>query len=390
VTTSVHPNDSDKAYGLAIQDDGKIVVVGKVVGIGGGIAMARYTVSGTLDSDFGTGGIVTTSISSSMSKPDVSIQDDGKIVVAGGLNLMRYTASGALDTSFGTNGTIDTSIGIESVAIQNDGKIVVAGSSSRAGSQEDFTVARYTVSGTLDTSFGAGGMVVTIMNPDEFDWIEDLVIQNDGKIVVAGIVHESFGQHIGMVRYTVSGTLDTDFGSSGIVTTSIGSESEAHGVAIQEDGKIVVAGGSVNVAYTIGYFTLVRYTASGALDMDFGAGGIVTETPFSRPYNCASSVAIQKDGKIVAAGWAGNGTDVGFAVARYTASGTPDTSFGINGMTFTPVGPGEDWAYDVAIQEDGKIVAAGYAEEGSSEVFAVVRYYSTAPYSVFLPLVIKY
>ena len=181
------------------------------------------------------------------------------------------------------------------------------------------------------------------------------------------------------------GDLDTTFGTGGVVTTSIGPGwDSAYGVAIQSDGKIVAAGSAHNGSDND--FAVVRYTISGALDTTFGTGGVVT-TSIGTGNDQASGIAIQPDGKIVAAGWAHSGSDYDFAVVRYTVSGTLDTTFGASGVVTTPIGPGSNRAHGVAIQPDGKIVAAGYADSGSDYDFAVVRYH--AAYSIYLPLVLR-
>jgi len=157
------------------------------------------------------------------------------------------------------------------------------------------------------------------------------------------------------VRYNANGSLDTSFGTGGIVTTPIGNSNDASALGIQSDGKIVVAGGSSNGSNYD--FALVRYNTNGSLDTSFGTGGIVN-TPVGSSNDYARTLGIQSDGKIVAAGDSSNGSKNDFALVRYNANGSLDTSFGTGGIVTTPVGS-SGGAYALAIQSDGKIVAAG-------------------------------
>ena len=341
---------------------------------------------GSLDTSFGSGGTVTTVIGSSNDFAySTAIQSDGKIVAAGyslnGSNsdfaLARYNVDGSLDTSFGSGGKVTTAIGLYedfaySTAIQRDGKIVVAGYSFN-GSNDDFALARYNVDGSLDTSFGSGGKVTTAIGSS--DEIYSVVIQSDGKIVASGNSWNGSNDDFALVRYNVDGSLDTSFGSGGKVTTAIGPANDyADSVVIQSDGKIVVAGASWNGENND--FALARYNVDGSLDTSFGIGGKVT-TAIGSASDQALSMAIQSDGKIVAAGFSENESDDDFALVRYNVDGSLDTSFGIGGKVITAIGSSFDYAYSVAIQSDGKIVAAGHSWNGSDDDFVLARYNAT-------------
>jgi uncharacterized delta-60 repeat protein len=397
VTTPIGPG-ADWAIGIAIQSDGMIVVAGYAHnGSDYDFALARYTASGALDTTFGSGGVVTTPIGPGDDYgSSVAVQSDGKIVVAGYAHngsdydfaLVRYTVSGTLDAAFGAAGVVTTPIGpgadrARGVAIQADGKIVLAGYAHNGGDY-DFAVVRYTVSGTLDTSFGAGGVVTTSIGTGNAG-AQSIAIQPGGGIVAAGYAQKSVADSdFALARYTAAGTLDTSFGSGGVVTTPIGPGGDLiYSVAIQPDGKIVAAGFAQEGSdYDP---ALARYTVSGTLDTAFGVSGVVTT---SINDSRARGVAIQNDGRIVVAGWAHSGSDYDFAVMRYTVSGTLDTSFGTTGVVTTPIGSGSDAAQCVAIQPDGKIVAAGRAHSGSDYDFAVVRYHRYAIH-LYLPLVVR-
>ncbi len=274
-----------------------------------------------------------------------------------------------LDISFSIDGKVTTSIGsssaqAQSIAIQNDDKIVVAGSAWMSN-HYDFALARYNPDGSLDTSFDGDGRVTTAVG-SFIDYASSMTIQNDGKIVVVGHSSHNFA----LVRYNPDGSLDTSFSNDGKVTTHIGSgNSYALSVAIQNDDKIVVAGSSYNGSNVD--FALVRYNPNGLLDASFDGDGIVATTVGSG--GSAQSVTIQNDGKIVVAGNAWIGSNSDFALVRYNTDGSLDTSFNWDGMVTTTIGSNDDYAQSVAVQSDGKIVAAGYSNDGNDD-FALVRY----------------
>ncbi|MBK8092251.1 MAG: choice-of-anchor D domain-containing protein [Verrucomicrobiaceae bacterium] len=378
VTTSVGSGTDDKAFSVAVQADGKILVAGySHNGTNNDFGLVRYTSSGVLDSTFGTGGKVTTSVGSGATGGagyGVVVQNDGKILVAGnrwnGSNydfaLVRYTSAGVLDgqvtTSFGSSSDDG-----RSVALQNDGKIIVAGWSSVSNG---FALVRYTSAMALDTSFGTGGLVSLAIGGGSGLSVK---VQGDGNILVAGYSSNGSNDDFKLVRYTATGTLDTGFGTGGIVTTPIGSgNDQAFSMALQNDGNIVVAGfyrnGSSND------FALVRYTSTGALDTSFGSAGIATN-PIGSGDDNGQSVAIQNNGKIIVAG----SSSGDFALVRYTSAGALDASFGNSGKVTTPIGSSGDYGTSVAIQNDGNIVAAGYTYTGTRYSFAVVRYIGDYP-----------
>jgi uncharacterized delta-60 repeat protein len=231
-------------------------------------------------------------------------------------------------------------------------------------------------SGSLDTTFGESGKVVTSIGSGNSQALA-LGIQSGGKIVAAGRSFNSTGNKndFALVRYNVNGTLDTGFGTGGIVTTPVGGGFDyAHALVIESDDKIVVAGSSSNgSSYN---FALVRYNANGTLDTDFGNGGIVT-TPVESGFASAYALGIDTDGRILAAGYSNNGSNYDFALVRYNANGTLDTGFGAGGIVTTPVGSIDDYAFALGIQSDGGIVVAGRSDNGSNYGFALVRYWSS-------------
>ncbi|MCX6980578.1 MAG: choice-of-anchor D domain-containing protein [Verrucomicrobia bacterium] len=388
VTTPVG-SSNDNGKSVALQSDGKIVVGGYSVIAGiGNFALVRYNASGTLDATFGTGGKVITPVGSGNANGNsVILQSDGKIVVAGfaqigtkyNFALVRYDVGGTLDTTFGNGGMVTTSIASSpeygnDVALQSDGKIVVAGTIGNS-SNSKFRLVRYNANGSLDTSFGSGGGVTKAIDLSVHD-CRSIALQSDGKIVVTGDLNAfSFGgprpHYIALVRYEMNGTQDTSFGSGGVVKTTFDTDAYAYSVAVQSDGRIVVAG-------TNGDFMAVRYNANGTPDNTFGSGGKVT-TPIGSSGSAAYSVGLQSDGKIVVAGSSSNGSNNVFALVRYNANGTLDTSFGSGGKVTTAVGSGGDNARSMALMGDGRIMLAGYSYNGSNDDFAVARYLGDPP-----------
>jgi uncharacterized delta-60 repeat protein len=330
------PGFYDVPSATAIQSDGKIVVAG--TGGYGSFAVVRFNIDGSLDASFGGDGIVRTNLTSGIEIAfGLAIQTDGKIVVVGlsggqvgdKWGLVRYNGDGTLDSSFGGgDGIVRTDIThradeADAVQIQPDGKIVVSGIANRFCCDSKFALARYATDGTLDLGFGGGdGKVITNFtvghSGDDGAWA--LALQPDGAIIAAGPAgteRSLFGGRFGVARYLSDGSLDTSFGGDGKVYTNLTPGRDlATDVELQADGKIVV-GGTANFFSRNGRFGIVRYLTNGRRDLTFGRMGKVT-TNFSKGSDRAFTLAIQSDGGIVAAGLAGGGRrDTKFALARY-------------------------------------------------------------------------
>ncbi len=417
---------SNNAYAVAIQADGKIVAVGEA-SVGGvtKFAVARFNTDGSLDTTFNSGGTqpgtVTTDIDNSTSSQGrgVAIQSDGKIVVAGfamvgGLGkfgVARFNTNGTLDTT-GFNsggaqpGTLSTSIdGFSTftsrgfaVAIQSDSKIVVAGDVTISLSGRlNFAVARLNTNGTLDTAtFNSGGTqpgtVSTTVENSATNQGQGVALQTDGKIVIAGTVDIGGNDHFGVARFNTNGTLDTTTfnpggAQPGTAATTVDNEVRefAKAVAIQADGKIVIAG--IVTSSTPVKFGVARFNTVGTLDTTFNPTGLqpgtVATVIGSFTNNQGNALAIQTDSKIVVAGYTGiGGGNFNFAVARFNTDGMLDASFDT-----TPSGvlPGTvstsidndlfNFGNGIAIQSDGKIVVAGQTSDtGGDETFGLARF----------------
>jgi uncharacterized delta-60 repeat protein len=378
--TTDFANNTDDAFAVALQANGKIVAAGRSDVTNGNprFALARYHPNGTLDTTFSGDGRVATDFAAGFDQAEaVAIQGDGKIVAAGfatiggdfDFALARYNTDGSLDSTFDGDGMV--TIGFAGIhdfanglAIQGDGKIIAAGS---AGA--DFALIRFNSDGSRDLTFDGDGVVVTDFAGGS-DSAEAVAIQADGKIVAAGSVAVP-NTDFGLARYNTDGSLDSTFDNDGKVTTDFAADrDDAFAVAIQADGKIVAAGGAA-VSFNFD-FALARYNPDGSLDSTFDGDGKLT-TDFDGDDDDAFGVVIQRDGKIVAAGRASS-TDL-FALVRYNANGSLDAGFSEDGKVVTDFsGGGSDQAHGLAMQGDGKFVAAGCHSCGTASDFALARY----------------
>ncbi len=224
--------------------------------------------------------------------------------------------------------------------------------------------------GDLDTTFSTDGKVTTDIGTTDAG--RAVAIQSDGKIVVAGFAQVSGTYEFAVVRYGTDGTLDSSFSSDGIATIDVSSGHDlAYAIAIQTDGMIVI-GGATGVGGANTEFGLVRLTSSGVLDTGFSTDGKI-EFGVGAGDDVLTGLAIASDGDIVAVGYGSNGSNFDLAVARLTSAGVLDTAFDTDGKVLVPVGAGADYGHAVAIASDGDIVVAGAAHNGSDDDVAVVR-----------------
>jgi uncharacterized delta-60 repeat protein len=381
---------TDIANAVAVQANGKLVAVGTTYQNNDfsteDFAVARYNPDGSLDKTFGSGGKVQTDFPGLAAvASSVVIQSDGKIVVAGGafplftflgdFKVVRYNPDGSLDTSFGDGGIVTTTFPEGSyafdVALQPDGKIIAAGTvfvdfSPGESSNTDFALARYNPDGTPDTTFGNGGQVST-----DFVGMEDdafsVLIQPDGKIVAVGSANDPATFYdFAAVRYLSNGTIDTTFGVAGKVHTDFGDQNfdRARSAALQPDGRIVAAGFAISQNGGVQNFAVARYDSNGVLDTSFGTGGM-TQIDFGSFFQSANKVLLQPNGKIITVGYPNTeSSDSDFLLARLTSDGSLDPTFGAGGKVRTSFGDLNGGANGAAFQPDGKVVAVGFQATG--------------------------
>jgi uncharacterized delta-60 repeat protein len=385
---------------VLVQPSGKIVLAGTARTSKGQdvFGVACFNPNGTLDTTFGNGGTAIPSFKGNGysyslglaaalyptgGPGDEKILDVGQEVSTTGtasIALVRFNANGSLDTSFGNGGLVITTFkqvagseGASGVVVTSAGKIVVAGDNNSG-----FELARYNANGSLDTSFGTGGTVYTPVAPGASAYA--LAQEANGDVMVAGSTQGPYSQSEWLLAaYTPGGTLDPTFGSGGLVYNS-SLNNTAHAVAVypQTDpsgnaGKIMVAGMSTGAQNFNTYplsFSLARYKSNGTLDTTFGSGGMVINTVFGEGA-AAWAVAIQPDGKVVAAGE----STYGFTLARYIGDGSLDATFGSGGVvTTTSVGTTVGFR-GLALQPNGDILATGAGSAGG----VVARYLPSEP-----------
>jgi len=373
--------NANPTAGFAVAMSGGKTLVAGSVNINGNsdFALARYNADGTLDSTFGSGGFITTDFGSSADAAyAMAVQSDGKIVLVGQTQsfstfmdfaIARYNADGSLDGSFGAahTGKVVVDYGGDfdqatSVAIQSDGKILVTGTATIDFNGE-FALLRLSSSGSFDTTFGAdhNGMVTTEWS-SAYAESAGVALQSDGKILLVGYANDygTGDSDAAIARYNPDGSLDSSFGAAhnGQVKVDLGHiDDTARAVALQSDGKILLAGYSNDTAGNSD-FALARLSASGDLDSQFANGGIVL-TDFGG-LDQAFAMVVQSDDSIVLAGQGEISGQHDFALARYTASGSLDNTFGSGGQITTNMGQ-DDCVAGLAIDSNGGIIAAGRA-----------------------------
>ncbi|MCX7211794.1 MAG: Ig-like domain-containing protein [Burkholderiales bacterium] len=378
-------SSSDFGNSLTVQPDGKILVAGQSFnGSDYDFSLARLNADGSLDTSFDGDGKLIVPVGSNGRNfgNSVTVQPDGKIIVAGsssnGINddfsLIRLNADGSLDTSFNGNGKLVISVGSgddsgRSVTIQPDGKIIVAGTSFN-GSNNSFSLIRLNTDGSLDTSFdGDGKLIVPVGVANEVG--SSVTAQPDGRILLAGYSSNGSDADFSLIRLNADGSLDTSFNGDGKLIMPVGSGDDiGKSVTVQTDGKILLAGySSIGIDFE---FSLIRLNADGTLDTGFnGSGKLIM--PVGSDEDTGQSVSVQTDGKILVAGNSFNGSDYDFSLIRLNADGTLDTTFDNDGKLIVPVGTHDDLGYSLTLQPDGRILVAGSSINGSTSDFSLIR-----------------
>jgi uncharacterized delta-60 repeat protein len=358
------------ASGGLVLPDGKVLMVGGAdLGSTSDFLLARYDTDGSLDASFGSGGVVNTAIAGRANARRAVLEPDGRILVLGEatvgenelLALARYNPDGSLDASFGTNGIVTEGVtpfgDFHGLAVDSEGKILV-GDEATSGGVATLTVRRFDADGSADPSFGAGGAATATFaapGPGSLGGLTEVLAQPDGKVVAAGVAENGFA----VARFGGSGALDSSFGAGGLVIKSFGQPPDLEvGAALQSDGKIVVAGG----VFGLGGTQVFRLDPDGGLDSSFGSGGTATAPGVS-----GHGLVVQPDGKVVLAG---NGGSEQLALVRLNADGTLDPDFGSGGVATAAIGFSSISVGALVIDPLGRLVAIGVEGSAGSGVLA--------------------
>ena len=389
------PGDLDASFGTtglversgstvdaAVQADGKVVRLTRE------FEVARYAVDGTLDPTFGTGGVIT---APNGVADAIVVQPDGRIVAVGdradGPNtdflVRRYLSNGSPDAGFANGGTAVTPVAAGdgadrafAAAVAPDGKLVVAGcttpaptcSASAPTAGSHIAVVRYRPDGSLDASFaGDGTATVTVGAGDRADAASGVAVRPDGGVVIGGTADtrgslgDPVDQDFAVAQLTPGGLPDLTFSGDGIATVAIEPTGERRddgraGVALQPDGKVLIAGVS-GPSSTASAFAVARLDAAGGLDAGFGAGGVVRTVAGPAATSIARGLALQSDGKTVVVGHDASGR--GVLAVRYTAAGALDPSFGDQGRAVLAGRDAPARSVRVAPGDDRLVISGG-------------------------------
>lgn len=334
------------------------------------ISIFSFSQAGTLDKTFGNKGKVYTDLNAYCYA--AALQPDGKILAGGGhaYTLVRYLPDGVIDSSFGDHGftSVTGFSAIKAIDVLDDGKILTGGTSLL-----QIAAARFKPDGTLDSTFGNDGFIA--MYVGGLNSIFDMAVQADGKILLAGWTKESEESSFNMLmtRLNTDGTLDESFAQNGSIVNPSGAQFNC--LALQNDGKIL-AGGQL---WPEGHgdedmFSISRYNTDGGLDESFGTNGTVL-TDISNANDVPYSISVLNDGKILVAGkahFAGIG-DSYMTVVKYNNNGSVDESFGDAGVSNIILNDTSSYATGLLVQQDNKIVLTGTIVSSNNEDFALVR-----------------
>ena len=400
----------EHAAGIVIDGSGRTIVVGTTSDYTQiNVALARYTTAGALDATFGTGGKVVTGIGPlGAVGNDVTIDRHGKLVVIGeslvertdgdlsyispDFAVARYNDDGSLDTTFGTGGIVTKDMGLYSramrVAVDANNRIVLAGYASSPAS--GMTVLRYNEDGNLDSTFGNAGVVQTVVGDNSLGQGHALAIDGSNRIVVAGVAYIGGDSNFALARYNEDGSLDSSFGSGGVVIADVAVGESANAVVIDATGRIVAAGSGSSAADPQPDFVVARFASDGTLDTSFNGTGLAT-MDFGGTYDSATALLIGGGGKILVTGFTLTNTVGGdFALARFNSDGTVDAAFGSGGQVVTDFSSTEDRGTALALDSTGRAIVAGTSSYQSGDnwydKFALARYKGPAlpPADVFV------
>lgn len=372
-------NGTDKIISIIEQVDGKTLALTSTKNASqkDNINLIKYNFDGGIDTTFGVNGtiLVSTVVSFSSDYFKFKQQIDGKVLVSGGNpSLYRFNSNGSLDNNFGTNGLVNLSSYsngqidfVDNIFPQPDGKIFVTGEIllDSSSTTESLVLLRLNSDGTIDTTFGTNGYATTRFNyfgenSDEF--AKEIFIQSDGKIVVSSSLNTPYGfspadNVIGITRFGSNGLIDPTFGTNGHIINTDSKSFETELLGYSDDKFII----NYNSSNLIG--ATVKYTANGSFDNSFGINGIVTDSVFYK------DMILQSDGKIVK----GGNVDNQFYITRFNVNGSIDTTFGISGSINTPINSFAT-VNKLLFTQNNKLLAAGYSFNGINQVFAQARY----------------
>ena len=359
-------SSDDVVMDLVLQSDGKVLVVSDTAS---GFGLSRLTTAGVLDTTYGSSGSTTDTYL--IDPAGIALDSNGKALVVGttdsggDLTLARYSTTGDLDTTFGTSGVVEvamsgTASGGRDIAVQTDGKIVVLSVDAAV-----LVIHRFSSAGVLDTTFGTSGKVTTTAAPGSSD---RLLLQSDGSVLLTGVV----SSNAGVLRYTSAGVLDTTYDTDGIATTS---GHVLRAMALQSDGKVVTAGDDGSSSALV-----ARRTTTGALDTTFDTDGVFSFSVPGLSKPAVRAVVMDSSSKVLLAGRQNDTADSSVIfIARLTTTGALDTTFATDGIvSFTTVASkGTSSAQAMAVDTTGRAVVGGAIVDGS-DVDAVVLRATTA------------
>jgi uncharacterized delta-60 repeat protein len=341
---------------------------------------AHAQAPGTLNKNFGSGGIVKDAPGNAgVNGTFYAVQTEncfalgnGKLILLlnlqGSAILTQHLPGGGVDSTYGKNGfSVSLAISNPVAAVQPDGKIIIAGTT--AGPNQNFIVARLNTNGSLDSQFGNSGVTITDAG-SESDMLSAVVVAPSGQIIAGGQTVQNNTNDFALIRYTSAGKIDGSFGQNGIVVTSLGSSSNVTSLALQSDNKILAAG---NFNNGTSYFAVARYKTTGVLDTSFNRNGVVTASPGTSA--AATSVAISS-GRIIEGGYSYNQSGIAqFNILQLTASGAIDSTFGTFGWAYGNFGTPYQALTSMQIAANGRILTGGYAEpSGGNAQFALAKF----------------
>jgi uncharacterized delta-60 repeat protein len=365
---------------LVLQPGNKVVAVGNYNdGTNGDFAIARYLINGSLDTSFNGSGEVTSNFGNSDNAISVALQTNGKILVGGyytnqqynsHFEIARYNANGSIDSSFNGTGVAGTNFGsteeiFASLAVQSNGKIIAGGYIYTTNGFDDLALARFNVSGGIDSSFGLYGQVLDSIGNGNYNFLNCLTLESNGQILSGGYTQTSNSILFTLSRFNTNGSLDNSFGTSGNVQGFYpGNAIYYDGMMVQSDEKIVVNGYTSN-GVTYPYF-LTRLNQNGSTDLTYGNKGMAVTNGYY--------AVMQSDGKVVESYYNTTSTGYELMLSRYNTNGSPDLTYGTNGIVLSDFFGGSETYGPTAIQADNKVVVAGYIENSVGTDLLLARF----------------